>query len=180
MYKKLNFKTTLLSLLELFTDFLCVEKGDLDMAFMSELDPSWNDDYLSNILHPEAALFANPLAQFTCAADCLSSSIDKPQDQLFWCAGCEGNLYPFNGYVAHHISGIQASALLVNRVIAKLHRLSLVKGFGKNDFCEAKPMPIIKKSLYKTQLLHPVPQTSGPCHPLGKSDVLWGSGKSYP
>ncbi|PJD94562.1 MAG: conjugal transfer protein [Parachlamydia sp.] len=169
-----------LDLLELFTDFLCVQKGDLDMAYMSEFDPTWNDDQLSNILQPEASLFANPLAQLACVADCIRSSSDHPKDELFWCAGCEGSLYPLNGCVATHIGGIQASSLLVNRVIAKLHRLSLVRGFGKHDFCEAKIMPIIKKSLYKTQLVFPIPQTSGSCHPLGKSDVLWGSGKSFP
>ncbi len=41
-------------------------------------------------------------------------------------------------------------------------------------------MPIIKKSMYKTQLAYPIAQTNGSCHALGKSDALWGVGKSYP
>lgn len=168
------------SLLEIFTDFLCVEKGDLDLAYMSEFDPTWNDDSLLAILEPEAGLFANPLAQAACIADCIEASSSYANDHLFWCAGCEGSLYPLGGSVAHHVGGTQASALLVHRIIAKLHRLSLIKGFEKDNFCEAKPMPIIKKSLYKTQLVRPVPQTSGACQPLGKSDMIWGTGKSYP
>jgi conjugal transfer pilus assembly protein TraU len=68
----------------------------------------------------------------------------------------------------------------VQRVIAKLHRILAIKGYDQNEFCEAKVMPIIKKSLYKTQMVHPTAQTSGICHPLGKSDLLWGAGKSFP
>lgn len=170
----------LLSLLGLFTDFMCVEKGDLDFAYMSEFDPLWNEDQLSAILNPEAGLFANPLAQLACIADCVSASTSKPSDALFWCAGCEGSLYPFTGNVAHHEGGIQASSLLVQRMIAHLHRMGVVKGYEASDFCEPRVMPIVKKSLYKTQLVRPIPQTSGACQPLGKSDLLWGSGKSYP
>jgi conjugal transfer pilus assembly protein TraU len=170
----------LFSLLSLFTDFVCVEKGDLDMAYMSELDPLWNDDQWAILVNSEAGFFANPIAQLSCVADCAASSFGQPLDELFWCAGCEGSLYPFTGSVAHHVGGVQASSLLVQRVIAKLHRILVLKGYEKNEFCEAHRMPIIKKSLYKTQMIYPIPQTSGACHPLGKSDVLWGSGKSFP
>ena len=56
----------------------------------------------------------------------------------------------------------------------------MLKGYEKNEFCEAKYLPVIKKSLYKTQLVYPIPQTKGQCHPLGKTDLIWGAGKSYP
>lgn len=167
-------------LLGLFTDFACIEKGNLDIAYMSELDPLWNDDQWSLLVNPEAGFFANSLAQLSCIADCISSSAGKPQDELFWCAGCEGSLYPLTGSVAHHVGAVQASSLLIQRVIAKLHRGLAIKGYDKNDYCEAKLMPIIKKSLYKTQMIYPFPQTSGECHALGKSDILWGTNKSYP
>lgn len=84
------------------------------------------------------------------------------------------------GYVAHYVGAIQASSLLVHRALAKLHRSYMLKGFEKDQFCEAKFMPIIKKSLYKTQLVHPIANAKGPCPCLGKSDVFWGSGKNYP
>ncbi len=168
------------SLLELFTDFTCVEKGTLDVLYLSELDPCWNDDEYSLLFNAESALFANPMAQLACIADCAASSYKKPLDKLFWCAGCEGSLYPFTGTVAHHVGGIQASSLLLQRTIAKMHRMCLQKGYDEDEFCMAKTMPIIKKSLYKTQLVQPIPQTKGECHPLGKSDLLWGANKSYP
>jgi conjugal transfer pilus assembly protein TraU len=170
----------LLTLLGVLTDFSCIEKGNLDFAYMSELDPLWNDDVLSAILNPEAGLFSNPLAQLACIADCTKSSFSTPTDTLFWCAGCEGSLYPFTGNVAHHVGGLQASSLLIQRTIARLHRIGVVKGYEKNNFCEASVMPIIKKSLYKTQLVRPIAETTGSCHALGKSDMLWGAGKSYP
>ncbi|MBI3211727.1 MAG: TraU family protein, partial [Simkania negevensis] len=98
----------------------------------------------------------------------------------FWCGGCQGSLYPFMGHVAHHVGAIQASSLLVHRLLAKLHSLGLLWGFKEDNFCSKTPFLRIKKTLYKTQLVYPIPQTKGPCQPLGKTDLIWGSGKSFP
>ncbi|NGX47100.1 MAG: hypothetical protein K1000chlam3_00469 [Chlamydiae bacterium] len=174
------YKFPILALLSALTDFKCIEKGKLDCVFLSELDPLWNDEGWAAVLNPEAILFSSSLAQVACIADCVGSSFDKPLDKLFWCGGCQGSLYPFTGAVAHHIGGLQASSLLVHRVLAKLHRSFLLKGFKEDNFCEAEFLPIIKKSNYKTQLLHPKTQKKGPCHSLGKTDLIWGIGKSYP
>jgi conjugal transfer pilus assembly protein TraU len=170
----------ILALFGLLTDFQCVEKGELDVAYMSEFDPLWSDESLQNIFNPEAALFSNPLAQLACIADCTLASMNKPDDKLFWCAGCQGSLYPFVGHVSHHTSLLQSSSLIVHRCLAKLHRTGVILGYNEDDFCESRPMPVIKKTLYKTQIVRPKPQTSGECHALGKSDQLWGLGKTYP
>lgn len=167
-------------LLNLCTDFDCIDHSAIATQYLSELDPTWRDESLSLLQNAEAAFFNNKASQAVCALDCMRSNSNQPIDKLFWCAGCEGSLYPFTGNVSHHEGGIQASALLLHRVIAKLHRLYLLKGYEDGEYCEQKPMPIIKKSLYKTQLVYPVAQRKGKCHALGKSDVLWGSGKSYP
>lgn len=169
----------IMSALELFTDFYCVEKGDLDVGYISELDPTWNDDQLALITNADALFFSNQSAQVACMADCAESNFKRPDDKLYWCGGCQGSLYPFTGNISHHTGALQASSLLVHRLIAKFHRTGFVKGFNEEDFCEPKYMPIIKKSLYKIQIAYPVPQTSGECHALGKSDILWGQGKSY-
>lgn len=170
----------LVSWLEILTDFECITKGTLDVGYMSELDPLWNDEATNFILNPESALFANDAAQLACIADCAAASSGRPLDGLFWCAGCHGSLYPFTGFVGHHVGPIQASSLLVHRVIAKFHRAYLLTGYEPDQFCQAEYMPLIKKTLYKTQLLYPIPQTTGPCIPLGKSDLFWGAGKSFP
>ena len=98
----------------------------------------------------------------------------------FWCAGCHGSLYPYVGHVAHHIGGIQASHLLTHRLIAKLHSIGMLWAYKEKDFCKRHFTPRIKKSAYKTQLVHPVSDTKGPCNPLGKSEIFWGAGKSFP
>lgn len=167
-------------LLDLFADFSCVKKSDLSIPYLSEFDITWSDESIGLILSGEALLFANPAAQMSCIADCMAANVNKPLDSLFWCAGCMGSLYPFTGYVAHHIGPVQASSLLMHRFLAKWHRCLQLKGFKPHEFCEAQYQPLIKKSNYKTQLVHPLAQTKGPCQPLGKSEVLGGTQKSLP
>jgi conjugal transfer pilus assembly protein TraU len=170
----------LISWLEVLTNFLCLTPGDIDVAYMSEFDVSWNKEFWALLAHPEAILFNNPAAQLACIADCAASSVNKPIESLFWCGGCEGSLYPFVGTVAHYVGGVQASSLLLHRMIAKFHRLGMLTTFSESSFCSANYEPIIKKKSYKTQLVYPVAQTKDPCNALGRSDVIWGAGKSYP
>src|SRR5579884_3590849 len=58
----------------LFSDLLCFSDGGISLAYMSEFDPLWNNDELSFLVNPEAALVANPIAQAACAADAVSAS----------------------------------------------------------------------------------------------------------
>src|SRR3546814_15425780 len=85
-----------------------------------------------SIINPEAALFGNPIAQAACAADCVLASAGFANDLLFWCGGCQGSIYPFSGSVAAHVGGVQASLLLTERMIAKLHREGLLWGDRKS------------------------------------------------
>ena len=170
----------ILKWLQILTDLPCIEKEEFDVGYMSEYDPLWNDDEWSAVTNPEAALFGTPPAIVACFADCAAASVGNPLDQMFWCAGCQGSLYPFTGNIAHHVGGIQASSLLTYRLIAKLHRARFLKAYEDDNFCEQSYMPIVKKSLYKTQLVYPSTQTKGPCLGLGSETITWGSGKSYP
>ena len=168
--------------LELLTDFACLERASFDVAYLTELDPLWNDEETGFILNPEAVLFGNPIAQGACAADCALASIGFPNDALFWCGGCQGSLYPFSGTISAHVGGVQASLLATQRMMAKLHRELLLHGYmGREGQCAKYPMPIIKKTQYKTQMIYPIPSTgrSG-CHPLGRSETLWASGREFP
>jgi len=169
--------------LELLVDFLCLEQQSFDVAYITELDPLWNADELSFILNPEAVLFGNPIAQAACSADCAATSAGFPMDALFWCGGCQGSLYPFTGNSTAHIGGVQGSLLLAQRMMAKLHReLLLWDTSGSQALCAKYPLPIIKKSQYKTQMTYPRPTTRGPmaCNPLGRTEVIWGSGREFP
>jgi conjugal transfer pilus assembly protein TraU len=64
--------------------------------------------------------FANPLAQGVCAVDCGLATIDTASDKLFWCSGCWGNMYPWGGWNADHIGGVQNSSLLTTRILANI------------------------------------------------------------
>lgn len=165
--------------LELLTDFTCADKGKVDIGYMSEFDPLWNDDEWSFWQHPEAGLYTSRPLQLACAADCVKSSFSqRPVNTFHWCAGCLGSLYPFTGTIEHHIGGIQASSLLVTRMLAKFHSLGISKSYvALHNFCDVEYGRRLPKTLYKTHLVYPV---NAPCQPLGKSDALWGTGKSFP
>lgn len=173
--------------LELITDFLCLETSTFDVAYMSELDITWNDDKLQQLLNPEVFLFGNPLAQAACTLDCASATISTPMDSLFWCAGCWGNMYPWSGANADHVGGVQNSSLLTTRILAKMHRLGLAQETSTNDstingkLCRKNRAFKIKKSQYKLQMTNPK-SSSGPigCWPLGLSDLMYSSYKEYP
>ena len=87
----------LLSWIGALLDLGCLESGGLDIAWVSELDPTWNDEELALLVNPEAVLFADLPAQAACAADCAAASTGLPRDELFWCAGCQGGMYPLTG-----------------------------------------------------------------------------------
>lgn len=173
--------------LELITDLVCLEEGSFDIAYLSELDPTWNDHKLQTLFHPESFLFGNLIAQSACALDCVAATIDKPRDELFWCSGCWGNIYPFSGANADHVGGVQASSLYVSRIIAKMHRLGQAQETSTADssfngaLCKKSIAPKIKKSQYKLQMVYPK-ATSGAvgCWPIGFSDMVYSPFKEYP
>ncbi len=172
----------LLYWLNLLTDLSCLEASSFDIAYVTELDPLWLDDELTFLLNPEAILFSHPIAHAACAADCVAATTHLPLDALFWCAGCQGGMYPMNGKVQAHVNGVQSSLLATEKMIYKLHRQLLLPGTsGEEALCQPYPMPVIKKSQYRTQMTNPVPTTGdGGCAPLGKSSVLYEAAKELP
>jgi conjugal transfer pilus assembly protein TraU len=164
--------------LELLLDLACLEHSSFDLAYITELDPMWQDDALTFILNPEAVLFSNPIAQAACSADCVASSTNGPMDSLFWCAGCQGGMYPLSGKVGAHITSVQSSLLAAQKFTYKLHRELIEWGTsGEKALCQRYPMPVMKKSQYRAQLTVPVPST---CYPYGKSTTFYESGKELP
>jgi conjugal transfer pilus assembly protein TraU len=182
------YKFPLLYWLNLLTDGICVEKGDFDIAYPSELDPMWNDDELGFIMNPEAILFGSVPAQAACAADSISALVSSAVDKLFWCAGAQGSMYPLTGHVQEHVGGVQASSLLAQRMNFKLHRLGLIEesvGSLDSSYKDAKDLcyphysAILPKSRYRSQMVNPRPTTHA-CYPLGRTTSLWEAGHEYP
>lgn len=173
--------------LELLTDFLCLEQGSFDVAYMSEFDITWNDPKMQSLLNPEAALFGNPISQAVCALDCGASTFDLPIDSMFWCAGCLGNMYPFAGTNADHVGGVQNSSLLTTRILAKMHRIGLARETSTSDgsvngkICRKSLALRLKKSQYKLQMVNPSTTSSGiGCWPIGLTDVAYSAFKEFP
>ena len=161
--------------LQVMTDSPCLEEGSFDVAYLTEVDPLWNDDELTLILNPDVFLFANPIAQAVCAADCIAATTGFGRNELFWCAGCQGSLYPLNGHVQTHTGGVQASALIVQRLTAKMHREGLMfSASGAGGLCRYYPQPLMDKTNYKSQLIYPIPNTTkitGKCCQIGRAHV---------
>ena len=127
--------------LEVLLDFACLEQGGFDLAYLTEVDPLWKDDELTLIINPDAILFANPLAIAACAADCVAASIGFGLAPLFWCAGCQGGLYPMDGYLPTHIGGVQSSMLITQRLAAKMHRQLIAWALSRGQLRSAAPTP---------------------------------------
>jgi conjugal transfer pilus assembly protein TraU len=159
----------------------CLQGGDMDIGYLSELDPTWNDSSIALILSPEAMLFNNVIAQGACAADAMASAFGKPIDALFWCAGAHGSMYPFTGYVSNEFSPMQSSILLSERMAAKLHRQGMVmNSIGKDRaVCFEYPSAIVPKERWRYQMVNVHPDVAA-CHPFGKTTTLWGTGHNMP
>lgn len=174
----------------------CLDNMPFDVAYLTELDPLWNDDELTRIINPDVYLFGGLSALGACATDCVAATSGFSNNLFYWCSGCQGRMYPLNGHVQAHIGGVQASSLIMSRLIMKMHRERLMwAASGSDGMCGYYPQIIMDKTNYKYQMLYPIPQTSGTpgpvgvqnnsgiincCQPLGRSTAVWGAGREYP
>ncbi|WP_240224728.1 TraU family protein [Rheinheimera hassiensis] len=134
---------------------------DMDLLYVSEVDPLWNNDLLSLVLNPESIIFANPAAMAWCATDCVLSTADNQDESFYGCAGCDGSLYPLTGNVFPQSDPVAGSSLITQRVLASLHRKGLAhKTIGDEAMCETTYFPTIPRSQYKFSMLYPVPEAS--------------------
>jgi len=151
------YKFPVWSMLNLFVDFPCNEQSVFDLAYPSEVDPTWNDDMLSFILNPEALLFGNPITQLSCMADSAMTSMGQPLDPLFWCMGSWGGAYPLNGSSntsnPNHLNG-----QMVGRMTYKLSREGLLRDTAVDESgCSpmGKLAPIWNKGNWRIQVARP-------------------------
>ena len=167
--------------LNIITSLGCLQGGDLDIGYLSEIDPTWGDSALTSILNPEAVIFANPIAQGACAADAIASAVNKPLDPLFWCAGSQGSMYPFNGWVSNESSPLQSSVLVSERMAFKLHRQGqILESVGADRaVCFEYPSPIIPKERWRYQMVNMFPDAVQ-CHPFGRTVMRWETGRNPP
>lgn len=173
-------------ILQLMADWLlggsCKTNGDfLYPSYFSELDPTWHDEKLAMIAFPETQWFSNPItalgAQAACAADSLAANAGLPNDMSFWCAGSQGFMFPMTGKVAEHVGTVQATTLLSERVIFKLHQLGLITDTSSSDLCKEHWDYHMRKSRYRYQMIFP---QKGKVQPFGRTTAIWGMDKIRP
>ena len=166
------------ALLELLTDFICLQMTGFDMAYLTEVDPLWNNDTLSAILNPEALLFGNPISNLACIADAVTSAVFEPIDALFWCKGSWGNAYPLTGQTGGD-GYVEGGASVAASLIYKLHRQLVLWGsWGQAGLCGYYPAPIWRKSAYRLQIVTPIPSVYATT--IGTTGTIWSFGKNPP
>ena len=180
------YKYPLMFWLNIITSLGCMQGGDFDIAYLTELDPTWNDDEIAFVLNPEAIMFGNPIAQAACAADSIKAQTGLPIDKLFWCAGTQGSMYPFTGRTSHEKGPIQSAVLLSERMDFKLHRQLQIEdssgdaGNGINGpICRQHLAPIMPKSRYRYQMTNAIPNADK-CYQFGHDVILWEGGHNKP
>ena len=176
------YHTPWLYLLEILLDTRCLEQSPWDLAYMTELDPLWDDALTSFLLNPDVSLFANPVAIGACAMDCVAATSHLPINSLYWCGGCAGSLFPLTGWVASHITDEQAFSLLIQRFTLKMHREGLLwRQWGKDGQCAAQLEWTMSKDVYRTQMLWPSRQTQNRCcRPFGEETATFAIGGTTP
>lgn len=169
-------------LLDLFTDFICMSGGDdVDVTYVSEVDPFWQNDLLNAIIHdPATILFANPIAILACMADAAAAVVTRPIDVLYWCVGTWGTIYPTTGHAGVRSGVITANVLLANR---QLYRSSVSKiiTIGSpcvTGTCQPYVAPFWKKTQFSWLELFPVLQSIR--MKIGKPPMTWAFGKNPP
>lgn len=174
------YKYPLMYWLNLITNAGCLETGDMDVGYLSELDPAWQDDSLTTVLNPEAILFGNPVAQAACIADSIKTSAGTslPIDSLFWCLGSQGSAYPLDGSISAQVSSLQGATLEAERMTYKLHReLTIWDTVGVDGpaLCQENPAPIMPKSRYRYQQVNTIPKADT-SYPFGTDTMIWEAG----
>ncbi|WP_299006911.1 conjugal transfer pilus assembly protein TraU [uncultured Shewanella sp.] len=165
--------------LQIMESAACMATDNFDVAYITEIDPLWDDDELAFVLNPEAILFGNPIAQMACILEAMTTSANTALafDPLFWCLGSQGSAYPLTGTTNYRHTPIQAGTLIMERLNFKLHRQGLVWESRGADFaiCYQWPEPILPKSRYRYQMTNVIPDALW-AHPYTTTTVIWESG----
>ncbi len=145
------------SMLDMMTSVQCKSTTGFNMAYITEVDPMWQDDTWGAIFAPEASLFTHHLAHAACAIDAVASSLQFPMDELFWCSGHWGNVYPLSGNSSNAGDPWQMNNLLQGKFIARNHRLGLsLQTIGPSATCGSHVNPIWVKSQYRYNQVAPI------------------------
>jgi len=185
----------LLFMLEMFVEQDCMSDWytDIDLTYMSEVDPTWRDDELALFTNYEAALFSSPAALALCLADSAAGMLGETIPELYGCAGTWGLLYPFTGYILTPANPPRDSSLASAKALAALHRRGLARRtMGEEALCRKPFEPLFLKDQYRMSMFFPVAEVEATVdmggsgvnvkgsHVIGESTYLWGEWRNIP
>jgi conjugal transfer pilus assembly protein TraU len=151
------FEYPLFSMLDMMKAISCRSRSGFNLAYMTEIDPLWQDETWSAIFTPESAVFANPVAQAACAVDSVASTFSHSLDPLFWCAGSWGSVYPMAGNASHAGDSFTLNNQVQAKFLARNHRMGLqMQTIGPTAICLSHPNPVWIKSQYRFNQVAPV------------------------
>lgn len=179
-YQVTYIKYPVFKMLSLFLDILCLEEdGSVDVAYLTTVDPLWQNDMWSLIINPDAFLFANPIAQFACIPDAVASNFGFPLDPLYWCFGSWNQTFPLTKATSG-VSSPESAMSIAGKTLFKLHRQLMLWGtVGSQALCGKFPMPIMRKTQYMMYPVYPI--MPHPFRiPIGRSGLIWGAGQDIP
>lgn len=169
------------------SDFACSKATStgIDIAFMSEFDPSWNNDDLALWTGPEAKIFAAPWAVVACSVDAVASTLNKPMRSLYYCAGSWGVIFPMSGHETSNSDMPRSVSLLAARAMAKQHRFGIYRRtYGNKSICADTMAFTLQKQQYRLQMTFPSVEKSNARmgrsgsgssnHWIGASSFEWG------
>lgn len=192
------YTSPIMYLLRQVLDDNCSDRSPFNLAWTSEVDPSWNDDELANLKMPIAFAFGGMPAVLAGAADAIAANAGFPISSIFWQAGSWGAMYPLAGTSSQYVSDDQVGRLLATRMLAEAHDMSEIwnlfsagagQSYGVGAMCAQTPMQwpiqlVMDKRQYKMSRLYPLPQTSkvlgSCCSPIGRSTMLYEIGTMAP
>ena len=141
-------------------DVACLDPGStFDIAYVSELDPTWLDDELTFLLHLDrpcsAACPRRRPAPGTVCLNCRTAA-----DRAVLVRRVSGSMYPMTGNVTAHVGGVQASLLAATRLMFKLHRQLIAWGRLVTGRCVSVFPADYGQRQYRFQQTQPTAQTT--------------------
>lgn len=146
-------------IMDMFGEAVCNSgSSGMDIMFISEIDPTHNNEALAAITAPESFLFNNPVAMAACLADAVATTISKPIRALTWCMGSWSQKYPMAGFRNVTRSAPQNAITGMAKGVALTHRRGLLnKTYGLGAVCKNMPTLDMPKQQYRFQPMYPLP-----------------------
>ncbi|WP_018234195.1 TraU family protein [Thioalkalivibrio thiocyanodenitrificans] len=161
------------AVLNMMSTLTCAATSGFNLADLTPIDPTWQDDAWGAVYNPEGIMFANVMGTLSCVPDAVASSFGKPMDNLFWCSGSQGMVYPLTGNSQSYTSPQGGNMHILAKYVAKKHRMAgLLVTIGPGARCNSLYSPFWLKSQYRLDPIAPNPLNRTVV--FGMSEFRWG------